>query len=280
MKLSVFGSIAYDELARFEGSFQEVIGAQDLKNLSVSFVVNDRKRYFGGVAGNIAYGLQLLDTPVSICGAVGEDAADYLDRMKEWGADRSNVQVLEGNTPLAFITSDTEENQIAHFAPGVIGEGSPAPQIPASDYLLVGAENKARMLAALDAEAKIIFDPGQMIHTFTHEERIEALSKCEMLIVNSYEWELLKEEQEHAPAIVIITRGGEGVSLIQNGEMQEFACDAVEALDPTGAGDAFRAGFLTGLMNKESLEQCIALGQKMGRACVQTQGTQNYSLNS
>ena len=292
MKLFLLGSIAFDEILHFPGRFQDVLKNDHLDKLSACFVVEDQSTCLGGTAGNIAYGLGLLGGHALLCSPLGEDGASYKKLMADWGMDTSHVDVITGEkTAKAQMTTDAENHQISHFMPGVIGSRAPGFQLPesaeAGDWLMVTPENKGRMMAAIEqgqeAGLNVIFDPGQLIHTFTKEELEALLPRVKMLIVNAYEWELAKGILGYEPEVetLIVTRSEKGADFIHEGEVQHqeaFPIDAVA--DPTGAGDAFRAGLLFGMQKGMNLAESVELGALMGAACAAHPTTQGYSLEN
>ncbi|MEK7145682.1 MAG: PfkB family carbohydrate kinase, partial [Patescibacteria group bacterium] len=253
MKLFVLGSVAFDEVARFDGRFSDVIKPELLEKLSVSFFVENKQHFFGGCAGNISYGLGYLKTPATILGVIGNDAANYEARLKGLNISTEYLQKTEDRTAVASIMSDQMECQIAFFSPGAMANKTVTFTLPGitkeGDILLVGPETKDRMLAAIDQayekKLRIFFDPGQVIHIFNAEELQSILSKVELVFVNEYELELLKsisgwdEETllEKIP-VFVVTRGEKGAGLFIKGEATRIeAYKPVKLGEPTGAGD-------------------------------------------
>ncbi len=293
MNIFLQGSIAFDEVSRFYGKFTDVIKPDHINKLSVSFLVFEKEKFFGGCAGNIAYSLGLLKTKAYICSPVGEDGDEYIKALKMWKMDTKYLKKLKGHTALAFITSDSEQNQIAHFAPGVLSttEKFILPDIAKKgDILLISPENHDRMIQSVNLAKKkflkVFFDPGQLIHSFNKTELKEILSKIDGLFVNEYEWELLKNisglsktEISRSVSVIFITKGSEGVELIENGESTEIeALKVKNSIDPTGAGDAFRAGVLAALKQNLYYKTAAKVGSIMGALSVQHKQCQAHTI--
>ncbi len=295
MKIYLVGSIAFDEIGLFPGRFDDVIKSEHLDKLSVCFSIEDKKRFFGGCAGNVAYSLGLLGMPATLCCAVGEDIGDYLGVLKGQGMNIDYLVKGSGHTPHAFIVTDSSGNQIANFAPGVLGREAADFELPEvateGDFLLVSPENHDRMLDAARQGAergmKVFFDPGQMIHTFSGEELLGVLDIADGLFTNDYEWELFCEisglkgtEIMEKVDFVCVTKGEDGADIYENGEKKEVASAEIDSvMDPTGAGDAFRAGVLAGLMRGLDLERCAQIGSLLGAECARFKETQGHELS-
>jgi len=296
VKLFLLGSIAFDEIGKFRGHFKDVIRPELMEKLTISFVVDESQRYFGGCSGNVAYGLGLLKVPAALCSRIGQDGAAYKQAFVNWGMNVDSLDMAEeGHTAHAVITTDEDGAQIAHFAAGVLGSKAPAFVLPEvaekNDILLVGPENHDRMLQALkQGSAKglsVFFDPGQLIHSFNREELVGALKEVVALLVNEYEWELLQslsgmEETaitQQVP-LVWITRGEKGATLYEQGVAQNFEAFPAVVKDPTGAGDAFRAGILAGLSKNLSVQQSTEIGLILGAASVEHALAQGYEFSS
>ena len=293
MKIFLFGSIAFDEIGQFKGHFREVIKPEMMENLTVSFLVENNHSHFGGCSGNTAYGLGFLKTPAYLCSRIGTDGASYEKAFLDWGMHLDFLERGQGPTAKAVVTTDLTGAQIAHFATGVIGENAPDFVLPsaaeAGDLILVGPENPKRMLQALEQGhargLKVFFDPGQLIHTFSADALQSILGKIHALLVNEYEWALFKsisglEESEifQKVPLVWITKGAEGVAMIENGKSQNFPAFTAQVADPTGAGDAFRAGLLAGIAKGMSLEDSTKAGIVLAAACCEHHLAQGYSL--
>ncbi len=296
MKLFVFGGLAMDELSTFPGQFQNAFHSENLKNLSVSFVVEDRQVHFGGCAGNIAYSLGLMKIEAHLIGLLGEDseAKEYVTRLNGLGMKLENLDTKEGHTAHASLYADQEGNQIAFFAPGVIGPQAEDFSLPtlasAGDILFVAPENPRRMLQAVHAGAekglRVFFDPGQLMHVFTSSELLIALKKADTCFVNSYEWSLLQEKTGlNAEALFelcpnwFITRGADGVQWTESKMLHDSPAYPVPgAIHPTGAGDAFRAGILAGIRKGWTTQDSVDLGQGLGAIAIKNPSAQSHLL--
>lgn len=294
MNIFVQGSVAFDEINFFPGKFKDAIDVNYLDKLSVSFIVNKLGHFFGGCSGNICYSMGILGTPAYICSIVGEDGDIYIESLKKLGIKTDYLKKNPGFTAKANINSDCEGNQIVSFAPGVIGmdaEDFILPEIASEgDIMLIGPENHKRMLQSFEQavakKLKLFFDPGQLIHTFNKEEFQRILADCDGLFVNSYEWELLKNISEKSEAeiiamvnLIFITDGEKGVTVYENGNLQQCPAHQIEKFeDPTGAGDAFRAGVLSGMFKGLDTFKAAKLGTIMGAACVEKKETQGHTI--
>ena len=292
MKLFLLGSLAFDELGHFKGRFKELLKAGDEK-LSLSFIVEDLAESFGGCSGNMAYGLGLLGVPATVCGRLGPDGRAYEELLQNWGMDTRFIGHSSLKTAKAVITSDLDGAQIAHFNPGAL-QGTEPFELPETakegDILLIGPERKERMLEAAEAGRskglRVFLDPGQLLHVFTKDELMTWIQGGEILFLNEFEWGLFQEKTglneqqllEYVQAL-IVTLGAEGAKLIQKtGAVQVSAFPAVFK-DGTGAGDAFRGGFLGASAQELSYKTAMECGVVMGSAAVEIPFAQGYILN-
>lgn len=293
MNIFLQGSIAFDEVSSFYGKFSDVIKPDHINKLSVSFLVFEKEKFFGGCAGNIAYSMGLLNTKAYICSPVGEDGDEYIKAMKKWEMDTKYLKKMKGHTALAFITTDSEHNQIAHFAPGVLAttEKFVLPEIAKKgDIILISPENHDRMIQSVNAghkkSLKVFFDPGQLIHAFQKDELKDIFNKIDGLFVNEYEWELLKnisgmkkEEITKLVKVIFITKGSEGVELIEEGKSTKIEAYKIKkAIDPTGAGDAFRAGVLSALKQDLYYKTAAKVGSIIGALSVEHKQCQGHKI--
>ena len=199
----------------------------------------------------------------------------------------------QGSTARAVVTTDLDGAQITHFSAGVIGENAPSFELPrvavAGDLLLVGPENTKRMLQALAQGhargLKVYFDPGQLIHTFKPEELQNSLEKISALLVNEYEWALFQSISGLSEAeifkkvpLVWITKASEGVLFVEDRKAQKFPAFTAQVVDPTGAGDAFRAGLLAGLAKGLGLQEATQVGIVLAAASCEHPLAQGYTL--
>jgi adenosine kinase len=299
MTILVSGSLAFDRLATFPGLFADNILKDKLSILNASFVVDSVTRVHGGTAGNIAYNLYLLGEKPLVISSVGEDpdGADYLVRLKEWALSTEAVRVDQKlPTAGAYIATDSSSNQIIFFHPGAITSGSgfspkSLPKDPGGRHLaMVSPGGEADMLR-LPSEYRslgipFILDPGQQTPVFTGKELLSMLEGALMLITNEYELDLLlgrcslkASDLFKYTETVLTTMGAKG-SRILTREKETFieAVPVKVSVNPTGAGDAYRAGLLKGLTAGLGLEGACRLGASVAAFCVEAPGTQGHSF--
>ncbi|HLU78384.1 MAG TPA: carbohydrate kinase family protein [Burkholderiaceae bacterium] len=289
-KVLICGSIAFDTIAVFEGHFKDHILADGIQSLSVSFFVPSLRKEYGGCAGNIAYNLRLLGgNPVPV-GTVGSDAADYLVYMQQLGIDTSLVRVLpDMYTPQCFITTDLDNNQIASFHPGAMLK-SAENDITGHEaaWGIVAPDSKDGMFAhagRMHAQGiPFIFDLGQAMPLFAGEDILRMIDMASVLCVNEYEAGVvcqrtglsLEQLSERVDGL-IVTHGADDSVVYEQGDSKRVPVVAAEAVvDPTGCGDAHRAGLLHGLTRGWSLADACKLGNVMGSLKVASRGPQNH----
>lgn len=288
----ICGSLAFDTIMSFGGRFSEALLADQLHKINVAFLVPGLRREFGGCAGNIAYNLKLLNGEPLIMATLGQDGAPYLERLKNLDiSDRCIRTIDDAYTAQAFITTDADSNQITAFHPGamamshqnrVAGAGKVAVAIVAPDGR-DGMVQHAKDCA--DAGIPFIFDPGQGLPMFNGEELRHFISLATYVAVNDYEGELLTERTgwsleeiaKHVTALVV-TRGEQGAHIFSEGKQIDVPCVAAERIvDPTGCGDAFRAGMLYGLTQGLDWATIGRLASLMGAIKIAHQGGQNHA---
>lgn len=289
-KVLICGSIAFDTIAVFEGHFKDHILADSIQSLSVSFFVPSLRKEYGGCAGNIAYNLSLLGGKPVPVGTVGSDAADYLVYMQQLGIDTSLVRVLQDMyTPQCFITTDLDNNQIASFHPGAMlrsADNDISGQEAAWGIVAPDAKDgmfaHARRLHA--AGIPFVFDLGQAMPLFDGEDIRKMLELASLLCVNEYEASVVVQRtgmsiEAIAAGLrgVIVTHGGDGAVVHESGNTTLVPIVPVpEVVDPTGCGDAHRAGLLYGLTRGWSLADACKLGNVMGGLKIVSRGPQNH----
>lgn len=292
MKIFLLGSLAFDELGHFKGHFKELLAGSNEK-LSLSFIVEHVAESFGGCSGNMAYGLGLLGVPASLCSIMGKDGDEYAKVLESWEMDLSFMGRSELKTAKAVITSDLDGAQIAHFNPGALHSDVPF-ELPstaeAGDVLLVGPERKERMIQASNAARvkgmRLFLDPGQLLHVFSTTELLEWIQGGELLFLNEFEWALFQEKTglneetvlERVNALVV-TLGKEGATIYRKGGVQNVSASPATFVDGTGAGDAFRAGFLAALFKELPYEKAAEWGTVLGAAAVESPFAQGYLLS-
>ncbi len=291
-RVLISGSVAFDSIMVFEGHFREHILPDRVHMLNVSFLTPRLKREAGGCAANIAYNLALLGGEPAILAAVGQDGADYRQSLAGRGIDVSQVPVLNDHyTAQAFITTDLSDNQITAFHPGAMGEAhqADARKLAPAAWGIVSPNGKQAMLdhAAQYAELGMpfIFDPGQGLPMFGGEELKALVQSATALTVNDYEFSLMLEktgwseaEMAAAAGTLIVTRGAEGSDITTTNDRQTVKAVSISrAVDPTGCGDAYRAGLLYGLAEGWDWVRSARLGSVMGGIKIESQGPQNHA---
>jgi len=287
----ICGSMAFDTIMVFEGHFKDHILPDQVHALSVSFLVPGMRKEYGGCAGNIAYNLRLLGgTPIPVA-TVGEDAADYLSRLRAMDIDTRWVRTAPGTfTAQCFITNDLSDNQITAFHPGAMAMSaendlSDAP----GSWGIVAPDAKDGMFAHAERlharGVPFIFDLGQAMPLFDGADLERMLELAQVLTVNDYEAKVVEQRTGRSMAdiastkqAVIVTRGGDGSTLLADG--QEIHIPPVKAssiVDPTGCGDAYRAGLLYGVTQGWSWADSCRLASLMGAIKVAHRGPQNHT---
>jgi len=262
MTALICGSMAYDTVMMFEGRFRDHLLADKLHLINVSFLVPSMRRNFGGCAGNIAYNLRLLGGEGRIMATVGHDFGPYAEWLDRWGIERTHVRTLPDQfTAQAYITTDLENNQITAFHPGAMNHSHLNRVSDSSGVKLgiVAPDGREGMLGHAEQFAALglpfLFYPGQGLPLFDGEELRHFIERATWVAVNDYEGSLLSERTgwplEQIAARVralIVTRGAEGSWIFAEGQRLEIpVAKPVRVVDPTGCGDAYRAGLLYGL---------------------------------
>lgn len=291
MSVLCTGSVAVDHIMVFGGRFKDVILPDKIHVLNVAFHVPELKRSFGGTAANIAFQLKILGTdPVLLATVGGDDFAAYAEWLDAHGVDRRDVRGLAGeSTAGAYITTDLDDNQITGFHPGAMDRAHEATVASVNrDFGLgiVSPNGKQAMIdhakALKEGPAQCIVDPGQGLPLFDQAELTDLLTGADLYIVNDYEWELttqttgLSQEEVLERVGTLIVTGGEKGSTVstREGSLDIPVVKAAQVVDPTGCGDAFRAGLLHGLDHGFELEAAARLGSVMGSFLVEYHGTQ------
>jgi len=286
----ICGSMAFDTIMVFEGHFKDHILPDQVHALSVSFLVPGMRKEFGGCAGNIAYNLRLLGgNPVPVA-TVGEDATDYLARLRSQGIETRWVRVAPGTfTAQCFITNDLSDNQITAFHPGAMAMSAENDLTEAPGvWGIVAPDAKDGMFAHAqrlhERGVPFIFDLGQAMPLFEAEDLERMLELAQVLTVNDYEAKVVEQRTGRSMAdiartkqAVIVTRGGEGSTLLTDGTETHIAPVKAQVVDPTGCGDAYRAGLLYGVTQGWSWEDSCKLASLMGAIKVAHRGPQNHA---
>ena len=294
MRTLICGSIAYDNIMVFRGRFQEHILPEQIHILNVAFLVPEMRRDFGGCAGNIAYNLKLLEADPLIMATVGDDAAPYYERLERLGLSNDCVRrVPDTLTAQAFITTDLDDNQITAFHPGAMNYSHLNSVTAALDANLAiiapdgrdGMLQHARELASLGIP--FMFDPGQGLPMFSRDELADFVDKASYIAVNDYEGKLLEDRTgrkldalARQTRALIQTRGAQGSVIYTDGQRLEIPCvKATEEVDPTGCGDAYRAGLLYGIAAGFDWAKTGRLASLMGAIKIASRGGQNHSVS-
>ncbi len=293
MKTLICGSLAYDTIMVFGDRFKNHILPEQIHILNVSFLVPDMRREFGGCAGNIAYNLKLLGGEPLIMATIGDDSAPYLHRLKQLGLDAGHVREVAGTfTAQAFITTDLDDNQITAFHPGAMTQSHQNRISDARDVSLgiISPDGRDGMLQHARefhaAGIPFFFDPGQGLPMFDGEELMAFLKLADYCTVNDYEAKLLTERtgrtlEQLAGEVeaLIVTLGGSGSQIYTGNRRIDIPVATPEALiDPTGCGDAYRAGLLYGIGKGWDWEKTGRLASLMGSIKIAHRGGQNHKL--
>ncbi len=294
MSILVTGSLAYDHIMNFPGYYKEHILPDKIHVLNVSFLVQGLRKQRGGTATNIAYSLSLLQEKTAIMGTVGSDFADYRAWLEERGIDTHAIKVIPDEfTASCFIMTDLTGNQITGFYPGAM---SYAHKLKLADFNLV--EVQMAVVAPNDPQAMVehirecrkagipyLFDPGQQSLNMNEEQLIEGFQGANAIIGNDYELEMILNKTGYTPekllevaGMVVITKGAQGSTIMTRERTVEIPpAPAREVVDPTGAGDAYRAGIIKGLTRGYTPELMGRIAALAATYCVENYGTMGYS---
>lgn len=295
MNIIVSGSLAYDRIMDFPGYFSEHILPEKIHVLNICFQVNGMKEKFGGTAGNIAYSLSLMGEQPEISATFGQDYHRYLDWLAQKGISTRNIKIIEDEfTACAYITTDQSDNQITGFNPGAMKHSSSLDfnQLnPGKTLMIVSPGNLEDMvnypMLCKGKGIDYIFDPGQSLPMLDAQNLLQAIEGCRILISNDYELDLIMKKtgltQEglvRRAGAVIVTLGELGSKVFTPD--QEIPIPAVKPRrieDPTGAGDSYRGGLISGLVKGLDIEQCARMGSVCASFAVESYGTQEYSFS-
>src|SRR6202790_1497709 len=288
----VCGSVAYDTILVFPDRFKSHLLPDKLHMLNVSFLVPEMRREFGGCAANIVYGLKLLGDLGLAMATAGHDFAPYRERMVSQGIPVDHIRVVDETfTAQAFITTDLDDNQITAFHPGAMQHAHLNRVSDAASGIALGIvppDGRQAMIehAAQFAAAKIpfIFDPGQGLPMFGGEELKTFIAQARWVAVNDYEWGLLQQKTGFTVSDItaqvealVVTRGAEGSVVYTKGRTLTVPCAKPRAVvDPTGCGDAYRAGLIHGLLHGLDWLSTGHIASLMGAIKIESRGTQNH----
>ena len=292
MHTLICGSLAFDTIMVFQDQFKNHILPDKIHALSVSFYVPEMRREFGGTAGNIAYNLQLLEGKPLMMATVGEDFAPYTKWLNENNLNTAHIKIVDNSfTAQAFITTDIDDNQITAFHPGAMTESHQNSVNDAKDVTLaiIAPDGRDGMFQhakeCFDANIPFLFDPGQGLPMFNGEELLHFIDMADYLAVNDYESQVIQDKtglnlNQLAAKVkaLIVTLGSQGSHIYADSQRFEIPCvKADKIIDPTGCGDAYRAGLLYGIANGWDWLTCGRLASTMGAIKIASRGGQNHA---
>lgn len=291
MSILICGSLAYDTIMVFQDHFKNHILPDKIHALSVAFYVPEMRREFGGTAGNIAYNLQLLDGNPLIMATVGEDFAPYSAWMKQNNLVDTHIKTVPNSyTAQAFITTDRDDNQITAFHPGAMVEShqNSAKDTQGVKLAIIAPDGRDGMFQHAkechDMGIPFMFDPGQGLPMFNGDELLYFIEMADYLAVNDYESQIIQDKTGLTLAqlaakvkALIVTLGGNGSHIYADGQRFEIPCVKTDTIvDPTGCGDAYRAGLLYGIIRGWDWPTCGRLASTMGAIKIASRGGQNH----
>ncbi|MCA3147532.1 MAG: carbohydrate kinase family protein [Burkholderiales bacterium] len=294
MTTLICGSVAYDTIMVFPGQFKDHILPEKVHILNVAFLVPEMRREFGGTAGNIAYNLNMLGGRPLIMATVGQDSDIYLERLTELGLDTRCIRRIPSSyTAQAFITTDQSDNQITAFHPGAMSFSHDNKVSDAGDIRLgiLSPDGRDGMIQHArqfeEAGIPFIFDPGQAMPMFSGAELLEFVERASYVATNDYEAQLLMDKTGHTleqlaqrVKALIVTRGAEGSDLFIAGDKISIpAVKPERIIDPTGCGDAYRAGLLFGIERRLDWPTTGRLASLLGSIKIAHRGGQNHHFN-
>lgn len=292
MNIIVSGSLAYDRIMNFPGYFSDHILPEKIHVLNVCFQVDGVKEKFGGTAGNIAYALSLMGENPGISATIGHDYHRYFEWLARNGITTENIKIIEDEfTASAYITTDQADNQITGFNPGAMKYSSSLDfgrLNPKETLVIVSPGNLEDMVnyprACKARGIDYIFDPGQSLPMLDTKDLIQTIEGARILISNDYELDLImsktglnREALLGRARAIIVTLGELGSKVFTpEGEISIPAVEPKRVEDPTGAGDSYRGGLLSGLIHGKEIEQCARMGSVCASFAVECYGTQEY----
>ena len=292
MHTLICGSMAFDTIMVFKDQFKKHILPEQIHILNVAFLVPEMRREFGGCAGNIAYNLKMLGGSPLIMATVGDDFLHYSTRLEHLGIKTNHIRHVPNTfTGQAFITTDLDDNQITAFHPGAMGHSHLNSVAMAHEVALgiVAPDGREGMiqhaLEFAEADIPFVFDPGQGMPMFSGEELLSFVEQATYVTVNDYEARMLQDKtgktlDEIAQRVkaLIVTLGGDGSLIYADGKQIAIPTPKPKALiDPTGCGDAYRAGLLYGIQKGWNWETTGRLASLMGSLKIASRGGQNHS---
>jgi adenosine kinase len=294
MNIIVSGSLAYDRIMDFPGSFADHILPEKIHVLNICFQVNGMKEKFGGTAGNIAYALTLMGEKPIISSAIGYDYHRYFDWFLQQGISTEHIKIIDEEcTAGAYITTDRADNQITGFNPGAMKYPADldfGKLHPPETIMIISPGNLEDMIsyprACKEKGIDYVFDPGQSLPMWEAKDLLQSISGCRILIANDYELDLIMHKTGLGKKALlgrtraIITTLGEHGSQVSTPEADTSipVVKARKVEDPTGAGDSYRGGLISGLVRGKDLLQCARMGSVCASFAVESYGTQEYSF--
>ena len=289
----ICGSLAFDKIMQYHGRFGDTLLADQLHRVNVSFLVPTLRTEYGGCSANIAYNLKLLGGDPLIMATIGQDGADYLERLRNFGIKTRAIKTIgDAYTAQCFVTADQDNNQINAFHPGAMQfshENNVADCGPLRVAIIApdgrdGMLKHARDCAALGIP--FMFDPGQQLPMFSGEELLAFIDQASYLAANDYEFEMIMDRtgltlQDIASRLdaLVVTRGEKGSEIYAGGERYDIpAVPATAVVDPTGCGDAYRAGLLYGIAQGYDWKTSGRIASLLGSIKIGHQGGQNHSF--
>ena len=295
MNIFISGSMAYDRIMDFPGSFADYILPEKIHVLNVCFNVTSLQEKFGGTAGNIAYSLSLLGEKPVIIATIGKDYENYFEWLKSHAISQEGITIIrEEFTAGAYITTDKSDNQITGFNPGAMKQATSydiSSADPKNSIMLLAPGNLQDMISyasrCRERNIPYICDPGQSLTLWTGEQLRDWISGSMMLITNDYELEVImkmtclkKDDILSLTKMIITTLGDKGSLISINGrDIKVPAAKAFDIMDPTGAGDAYRAGLLKGLAMNKNIEDSAKIGAVAAAYAVEKYGTQEHAYS-
>lgn len=291
MRTLICGSMAFDTIMVFHDRFKNHILPEQIHILNVAFLVPDMRREFGGCAGNIAYNLKLLGGEPVIMATVGDDFGPYTERLTGLDIGQDHIRRVAGSyTAQAFITTDLDDNQITAFHPGAMNSAHENRVGDAADIKLgiVAPDGRQGMLDHArqfhEAGIPFIFDPGQGMPMFSGVELQHFVELADYVAVNDYEAEMLQERTGRKLDVLakevkalIVTLGAKGSRIYANGQVHEIPPAKPHAImDPTGCGDAYRAGLMFAMLKGYDWETAGRLAGLLGSLKIASRGGQNH----
>ena len=295
MDIIVSGSMAYDRIMDFPGHFSDHILPEKIHALNVCFQVDGMKEKFGGTAGNIAYALTLMGERPKISATIGRDYHQYFKWLEKNGISNETIKVIDDEfTASAYITTDKADNQITGFNPGAMKYSSSLDfdkLHPKQTLMIISPGNLEDMVNyprfCKTRGIDYIFDPGQSLPMLDAKDLIQTIEGCLILISNDYELDLImsktglsKETLRRRARTIIVTLGELGSKVFtEEVEISVSAVNPMKVEDPTGAGDSYRGGLISGLIRGKNIEHCARMGSVCASFAVECYGTQEYTFS-